>query len=351
MSGILKMLKQVLESYILDASNIFIVGHNDSDFDSIGSAIGLKFLCEILGKEAYIIINDSDMELAPGVKLIKEEYKDQFHIITLDEFQQLKNQDSLLIVTDTNKDYLLCVKDQLQEMKNIIVIDHHEADEHTIASDYQYIDTTVSSASEIVAQILNSYKEKYDKNVANFLLAGIILDTNRYSKNTSFHTHDVAEKLLKNGADLEYVNDLFLEEFDDDRKISNLVFYGTEFVNYDSSLWAGHNISFTLNREKPTKIYRKEQLAKAADNMLKYRVDAAFVLGFIKEGMISISARSKSSIDVGKVMSYFHGGGNPKNAGAKIEETDIFSVEKKLKELLQLEVKGNPQEVLLVKTR
>ena len=43
-----KKLKKDLERLVENSSNVFIVGHNDSDFDSIGSAIGLQLLCSYL---------------------------------------------------------------------------------------------------------------------------------------------------------------------------------------------------------------------------------------------------------------------------------------------------------------
>ena len=218
--------------------------------------------------------------------------------------------------------------------KNIIVIDHHNPDQHTIASTYSYIEPNISSAAEIVARLLNCFKVPYTSDVSNYLLAGIELDTNRYKKNTTSITHDVAEKLIDKGASPDFVNRLFLAEFETDCRINNLVYNGSIFERYERSLFQYRQVSFTLNRAFPTTIYKKEDLAKAADKLLEYPVDASFVIGYVKDGLVSISARSKSDINVGEIMEEFAGGGNAQSAACKVETTDIKSLEEALKRVV-----------------
>ena len=99
-------------------------------------------------------------------------------------------------------------------------------------------------------------KIKYSSRVANYLLAGISLDTKRFKQNTTSTTHDVAEKLLVRGADIDYVNNLFLEEFENYCRISNLIINGTIIKKYTDSL-APITVSFTLDRANPKTIYLK----------------------------------------------------------------------------------------------
>ena len=51
----IKELRLKLEEDLEECSNVFIVGHNGPDFDSIGSAIGLSVFAASKGKKAYII--------------------------------------------------------------------------------------------------------------------------------------------------------------------------------------------------------------------------------------------------------------------------------------------------------
>ena len=331
MSKEVKNLRELYEKIKSIDSKIFIVGHKEPDFDSIASALGMQTLCTQLGKESYVIIDEPDIILEPGVKRIKDINRFQHKIITLSEYDLLKEKDSTLIVVDTNKKDLIYLGDSLEDFKGIFVIDHHQMSSDSLERINYFIDSNISSASEIVSQLLIGNKIKCESNIYTYLLAGIILDTSRFKKNTTSHTHDVAKKLINKGADREYISELFLTDFNDDKKINDLVFNGTEFESYIHSLLQTYNISFTMNRNNPTEIYRRDQIAKAADRMLKYRIDAAFVLGYTDDKNIQVSARSKGIVDVGKIMAHIGGGGNRQNAAAKIDSLSIEALESTLK--------------------
>ena len=327
----IRLLKEMLESEVENSSNVFIIGHNSPDFDSIGSCIGLYEFAKHFGKDAFIIVNDDELKIEPGVKRILDENREKLPIIKKDEFLSLVNPKSLLIVTDVNKDHMIAVGDSLDKVGSIIVIDHHTEDNHTIQTENKCITTGVSSASEIVARVLGISRIRYPKNVANYLLAGISLDTHRFKQNTTSITHDVAEKLINRGADIDYVNNLFLEEFESYCRISNLIINGTIIKKYSDSLLAPIQVSFTLNRNRPKSIYLKEDYAKAADRMMKFTgIDASFALGFVDEGIIHISARGGKKVNVGKIMEQMHGGGNDQSAGGRIQSDDLKEIEEEL---------------------
>lgn len=340
--------RQLLES-INSSSKVFIIGHNEPDFDSISSAIGIQNLCTNVGCESYVVINDSENELEPSVKKIIESSREKYNIIGLSEFLTLIGKNCSLIVVDANKKYQLAVSEYLDLFEKIIVIDHHNPDQHTINSTYSYIEPTISSTAEVVARLLNYYKVPYTADVANYLLAGIELDTNRYKKNTTSITHDVAEKLIDQGANPDFVNRLFLAEFETDSRINNLVYNGSIFERYEKPVFQYRQVSFTLNRTNPNTIYKKEDIAKAADKLLEYPVDAAFVIGYVKEGLVSISARSKSDINVGEIMEEFTGGGNASSAACKVETTDIKLLEEMLKKVVATKIsQKNDQDTLTI---
>lgn len=330
MSTNLKEFRLQLESELKKCSNVFIVGHNQPDFDSIGSAIGLYTLANHFGKEAYIIVDDAEVSLESGVKKIIDENKDKIHFINKAGCELLIDKKSILITTDVNKYDRISVGDCLDRFKSVLVIDHHGEGNETIKTDKKIIDTSISSASEIVTRMLCNYKVKYGADVANSLLAGINLDTKRFKDNTTSKTHDVAEKLIDKGASTDYVNNLFLEEFETFCRISNLIINGTIIKKYSDSL-SPIQVSFTLNRNNPKEIYRTEDYAKAADRMMKFNgVDASFALGYVDEETIHISARGNKKVNVGKIMEQVHGGGNAQSAGGRVRTDDIAKIEEML---------------------
>lgn len=162
----LKDFKSKLETELKKSSSVFIIGHNEPDFDAIGSAFGLYWAIQN-DKKAYIIVNDDESKIEPGVKKIIDDNRDNVRIINKEEFEKKVNDNSILIVTDTNKKSLISLKEELEKFRKVIVIDHHTKDEHSIKSDLEYIDQTSSSASEIVARLLNMGKIKYSGRVAN----------------------------------------------------------------------------------------------------------------------------------------------------------------------------------------
>ena len=90
MSEICNNLKHQLLESINSSSKVFIVGHNEPDFDSISSAIGIQNLCTAFDCESYIIVNDSEQELEPSVKKIIESSKNKYNIIKLSDFSKLQ---------------------------------------------------------------------------------------------------------------------------------------------------------------------------------------------------------------------------------------------------------------------
>ena len=322
-----KKLREILEGTIKSSSNVFIVGHNNIDLDAIGSSIGLARLVKEYNKDVYIVVDDLRYNIQSSILTVMDSVRDDYKFITKEDVEKIVNDRSLLLLTDVNKKSMFSVGDMLDRFGDIVVIDHHTENEDSVITPYKFIDLEVSSASEVVARILNCLKIKYDAKVANALLAGIELDTKRFRYNTSPKTHDAAEKLINNGANDDVVSDLFLEDFDDFCTVSNLIINGTLIYKYSKTL----GVSFTLNRNTPKQIYKIEDCAKAACKMFSFKgVDASFTLGYISDNEIHISARGNGRVDVSKVMMQLGGGGNATCAGGKIEDRDIFEIEQEL---------------------
>ncbi len=326
-----KSIKDMVEQQIRRSSNVFLIGHNSPDFDSIGACLGLYDLATSFGKKAYIIVDDDPAKIESGVKRIIDTNKDQYRFIKKEDVPELKKERSLLILCDTNKKDLISVGDHLDWFERVAILDHHEETDMTVNTPYKIISTEISSASEMVARLLMASKTKYSKVVANALLAGISLDTKRFRQNTTSKTHDVAEKLIDNGADVDYVNNLFLQEFESFCRIGDLIINGTIIRQYSDISYSPFQVSFTLNRNEPKKIYLKEDFAKAADRMMKFEgIDAAFALGYVDDDYIHISARSGKRLNVGTIMKEMNGGGNPQNAGTRIKRANLLEVEEEL---------------------
>lgn len=150
-------------------------------------------------------------------------------------------------------------------------------------------------------------------------MAGIHLDTNRLKKNTSSDTFKIIAHLLECGANNDIINKWFIEDFNSYTKVHSLV-GKAEMMNFSVAIVKGDDKN----------IYTKEELAKAADYLLNFGIDASFVIGNIGNNVISVSARSNDKIDVGSIMKDMNGGGHKHSAATKIDDMNETDVYKKL---------------------
>ena len=319
----IKNLKLNIEQKVLGKKRVVIVPHKRIDFDAIGSALGLAVIVKKMNAIPIIVVDDNIKEMQRGIQIIMDDVSKDFLIVSRDKYLEMKEDDDVYILTDVNKQGMVSIGDVINPEETII-IDHHNMDDTTIQSDATFVDEHVSSASEIVARLMCMFKCKSTPEIANYLLAGIYLDTNHMSKNVSNDTFLAASKLANYGANINRVNDLFLEDFTSDRRVQDLV-DKVEMVTYTiATILADEGV-----------VYTPEELAKAADYVLKYGVDASFAVGNVGDGVVQVSARSPENINVGEVMKELGGGGNQASGAAKITDSSVEEVGKRLRKVLE----------------
>lgn len=320
----LKEFKTKLRGKIENCTQVFITTHKNPDLDAIASALGVSLIAKKFKKKSYIIMDDVIDTLNPGVLSIIDAISNDFEIITTSMYNEIKSNNDILIITDTNKSNLIWCEDYLNEFNSIVIIDHHNQDSKTIRTLNKFIYPGSSSASELVTTLLNSFKIDFKKDIANYLLAGIVLDTDGFrSETTTGQTLTIINNLLDKGANRKYADTLQDKTFDTDMKVADFI-KPTDFCNYRIAICCGKN------EEKVS----SEIIAKAADRLKEY-ADISCVVGRLNEHTISISARSNGKIDVSKVMNLLGGGGDTFRGAAQIHGKDIEEVEKKLVKILK----------------
>lgn len=320
----IKELKIYIDKEVAKTNRFVIVPHNGIDYDALASAIGFSLIAKKLKKQSCIVIDDPIYDIDHMLQTIIEQEKEKYSIINREKYLKIADlSNDMFVLTDVNKINRISLNNEITRSDKVIIIDHHDEDEKTVKSDCKCINSKASSASEMMVKLLGLYKVKISREEAQYLLAGIYLDTAHLTKNVEAETARIVSKLLEYGASMNKVTDLFVEDFYSDRRIQELV-GKAQFDTYTTA---------TILASEG--YYTKEELAKAADYLLKYKVDASFVCGQINDRTIGISARAKANINVGDVMHELGGGGNQYSAATQIKDSSIEEIGRQLKKVIK----------------
>lgn len=335
----LEYLKSYLARYFDFVDNVYVIPHKNMDFDALGAAAGMCELCLNKGKNSFIVTDDEEEMMEVNLRKIFNTLKTRYDFISTNNLKNIRIDSSkeLVIIVDINKSFLIPIEDMLPSFENVVVVDHHKVEEHTINSNCSLIEPEMSSASEIVYNLMKKFNIKPYPYLANALYAGIYLDTRRLGKLNEYISMTVAE-LMHYGASHEEVKRLFNKtdfcSIREEKRLMHELIDSTEII--------ANNYAISYNHFVPSTVYSRELLSKTADELVEnYDVSTSFVIGFIDNAskgdnhsnIIHISARS-SSIDVSSVMRLIGGGGRPEAAAADFFTDDIVSVDECLKDAL-----------------
>ena len=316
-----------LTAMMKSSSNVIIMGHRFADHDSIGACVGIFRMAKQYSKKVSIVVNASDINLRNiFAKLSKiPDYNDAF--IDAAGAQELIQADSLLVVLDVNNKNYFEAPDVYMNTSKVAIIDHHrKTEEYTIEPSIDYIEPSSSSTCELVSEILEHTLESgvLIKEEAELLLAGILLDTKQFSRNTGVRTFSAALYLRSEGASPAEAQMLFkteLDEFLRETKFENHVIVYRSVVAisvFDGKADFGDKIA----------------ASKAADRLLGVEgILASFVL-YVINNSVHISARSVGTLNVQLILENFQGGGHFDSAGAQINNATLEEVLIKLKEVI-----------------
>ena len=150
------MKAEALREFITVNDKIFVMGHKFTDADSFGAAIGICRAATALGKRAHIVINEVSASLRPLYTLYSENqaYSEDLFLRS-DEAVDMADENSLVIVVDTNRPQMTECEQLLHMTKTIVVLDHHRQSSDNIDNALlSYIEPYASSACEMVSEVL-----------------------------------------------------------------------------------------------------------------------------------------------------------------------------------------------------
>ena len=324
---------------IKSVDQVFVVGHRNLDLDALGSAVGMQLFASNIIEKAYVVYDDQQMgsDIYRSIQKLTSEGAD--YLLPISEAVNRVTSRSLLIMVDHSKLALTLSRELFDRFSQTIVVDHHRRDEDFPENAViAYIESGASSASELVTELIqfqNSKKNRLNKIQASLLMAGIMLDTKNFTSRVTSRTFDVASYLRAQGSDSVVIQDISSTNFEEYRAVNELILTGKKLLP---------NVIVAAGAENAS--YDTVVISKAADTMLAMSgIEATFVVSRNTEGYVSISARSRSKINVQRIMGKVGGGGHFNLAAAQVSDQTVAEVTQRLNQEIMDQVMDNEESI------
>ena len=317
---------------------VFVVGHKNLDMDALGSAVGMQLFASNVLDESYVVYDAEQMspDIHRAIQFLENEGVTK--LFPLNQAMGMATNRSLLVMVDHSKTALTLSKEFYDLFTQTIIIDHHRRDqdfpENAVIT---YIESGASSASELVTELLqfqNSKKSRLSRMQASVLMGGMMLDTKNFTSRVTSRTFDVASYLRTRGSDSVVIQELAATDFEEYRLVNELILQGQAVQP-----------SILVAQAKDDKEYDTVVISKAADTMLAMSgIEASFVIAKNSQGDISISARSRSKINVQRIMEELGGGGHFNLAAARLTDMSLQEAGDRLKTVIFNEIREKETE-------
>lgn len=303
---------QALTEIISTKERVVVMGHKITDVDAFGAAVGIYRAARTLGRSVHIVVNDPTTSIRPLMAgfIESSEYEDNM-FVTSSEAKELVDQNTVVVVVDTNKPSYTECEDLLYMTKTIVVLDHHRRGSEVIQNAVlSYVEPYASSACEMVAEILQYMPDgiRIRSVEADSMYAGIIIDTNNFLSKAGVRTFEAAAFLRRCGADVTRVRKMLRDDMESYKARAATI---SDAEIYEGGYAIGVCPSEGL--KSPTVVG-----AQAANELLNVDgVKASFVLTNYNN-VIYISARAIDEVNVQVIMEKLGGGGHMNVAGAQV---------------------------------
>lgn len=321
-----RVMAHALRQAIDQSSRVFIMGHKNSDMDSVGAAIGLFQAIKSRDVDTYILVNKNESNAKSLLNNFTNDPDYVNNIITGEKALTLIDKQTLLIIVDTHRRMMVEYPEVLNSAKNIVLIDHHRRSEDFIDNAIlKYHEPFASSACEMVTEILQYIQDNPRINIreAEALYAGIFLDTKGFTFKTGVRTFEAAAYLRRMGVDPVNIRRLFKSDINECVRMSKII---------SSARVYRDNIAIVKCDDNGKDL--QVVVAKAADELLNIDgIEASFVVAKLGNKII-ISGRSLEAINVQIILEKLGGGGHITIAGAQLSDHDMDFAVVRLKEAI-----------------
>jgi len=302
---------QTVTEALLKAKRISVVIAQKIDGDAIGSALAIKEL-ERKGKSVEIVCQMALPtvfgELAADVQLTNK-INPQVDLIVLVDISQLKQTGLAQEIS------------QLKKLgKKVIAIDHHPQSNLAVVAEPFLHQVDFASTTEILCRCFALMRQPISPQLANYLLLGIYTDTKGFKNpNTSAQTLSIVAKLIRQGADLNKIGQLFRPH----RQLAAMRLWGEIFTNLEVNDLGIAAVLINRQILAKTRASDKEAAGLANELAATEGIKLAAVFLETSEGW-RVSLRTKCrNIQLERLASIFNGRANAK-AGGFLATKELF---------------------------
>ena len=191
------MLFEKVISKIKNYQNFLLMIHENPDGDTLAATVAIYLVLKNLGKNVSMVCKDP----VPGPFLFLPKTNNIQKDILFGDFE-------VIIIIDCGDLKRTGFAERLKKFsrvtKNLINIDHHPKNDLWKIANINLIDQKVSSASEIVWQLIKKLNVVITNQIVTAILTGIYTDTGGFRhSNTTSETLQICSELLNYGARLK----------------------------------------------------------------------------------------------------------------------------------------------------
>lgn len=313
-------LAQLIEHHTI----IHIYRHTNPDPDAIGSAVGLAEIIDTNYPDKLVRLAGDDMldtRALPNARFGAPQEDDY-------------NARVLAIVVDTANSSRID-GDGYKHANTVVKLDHHPVNqldpEYTFA-DCEHVDTSMSSAAELVTSLATRFEWDINCRAAHFLYIGLLGDTGAFSYNVRPSTFQAAATLAATGIDV-----VAIKKATAARTAVQVAAYG--YIASDMSRF-NKDAGFHITRVNKTDmdyhgfnaddVHGAVNAARVMDGLLAWAV-AIEQEGEDGRPYFRVSLRSNGPV-INHIASRFGGGGHPLAAGCTVAVGELNTVRELLAE-------------------
>ncbi|WP_349401944.1 bifunctional oligoribonuclease/PAP phosphatase NrnA [Candidatus Phytoplasma solani] len=296
---------QIIYEQIKIFDNIVIYGHIKPDGDCYGSQLGLKDIIKVTfpHKKVYVVGENN-----PYLSFVG----------SMDQIGDDLFQNVLAIVVDCGQEKRIS-DTRFKLAQKIIRIDHHLLTDQY--GDYQWVDPSYSSCSQMIFDLKQNFKMKLTNRGALALYVGIVTDTGNFCfDRVNQHTLKIASSLLAFDLDVSKIFYHLNKE--------NLTLFHYKAYIFQNAITSKGFVYLVVPQEILQKFHLNIDIAASLVNILGH-LEGHPVWAFFMEKedkTFKVSVRSRGP-EINHIAKQFQGGGHLRACGAILnskEQIQLF---------------------------